>query len=260
MNVSNNKVIGFDDESLSFTQDLKDILAGCEVKEGSVAKYVNQWVYRSTHNEIFLLEFWFNAGSLPGEELLMQLDHVIRACEIIGLHVDYLCSDAGGGNVKLFSILRNLLKTMDVPDDFWLDLDQISFTHPLDKSRRIFFLNCITHLLKSMRNQLYGSRNGGANKFYDKKDQSVGWEAVVQAFEIEKNQIGGTCSKLTSDSVYLKGWSKMNVSFALRPSEFKTLVEMLLFCEKTLMIILPTKTLYEENRFFKKHGSNLKNW
>ena len=109
-----------------------------------------------------------------------------------------------------------------------------------------------------MRNQLYGSRKGGAKKFYDKKDQSVGWEAVVQAFEIEKNQIGGTYSKLTSDSVYLKGWSKMNVSFALRPSEFKTLVEMLLFCEKTLMIILPTKTLYEENRFFKKHGSNLK--
>lgn len=59
------------------------------------AVYVNQWQYVAITDdgvEYFLLEHFFNDGSLTGETLLNQLEHVIKMCEEVNMKVSGLVS------------------------------------------------------------------------------------------------------------------------------------------------------------------------
>lgn len=54
-----------------------------EVKEDqTIAKKVNQWLYRTVCNRTFLCEFFYNNGSLDGNELLNQLMNVLKNCKL----------------------------------------------------------------------------------------------------------------------------------------------------------------------------------
>jgi hypothetical protein len=70
------------------------------------AVYVNQWRYRSTYGVLHNAEFFFNDGSLNGDELLDQLTHVLLSYELVGAKVLGIESDAGGNNAGLIKLLR----------------------------------------------------------------------------------------------------------------------------------------------------------
>ena len=51
------------------------------------------------------MAFYFNSGSLTGDDLVKQILTVITACEIVGLQVKLQMSDAGAGNPRAVSLL-----------------------------------------------------------------------------------------------------------------------------------------------------------
>jgi hypothetical protein len=78
------------------------------------ATYVNLWRLRTTKNVAYNCEFFFNNGSLTGDELLRQFLRVVGHCELIGISVLGLLNDAAGQNVKLVDLLTSSAKTVNI--------------------------------------------------------------------------------------------------------------------------------------------------
>jgi len=103
-------------------------LGDSSVCQHLITKKVNLFRIRTCYGVAENMEFFFNDGSLTGDEMLSQLLCCIICCEVVGLRVYMVCADAGGANSSLFTTLRGgrILgkKTM-------LSKEFISFQHPL---------------------------------------------------------------------------------------------------------------------------------
>ena len=74
-----------------------------------LAVYVNQRRFRSTRGLAHNGDFYFNTGSLDGNEMIRQFIDVVISYEIIGVIIFGIVSDSGGGNEKFFKLLRDNL-------------------------------------------------------------------------------------------------------------------------------------------------------
>ena len=76
-------------------------------EESVVATYVSQWIFRTIDSSyIFVCEYFFNDGTLDGENLLYQFSHIVRCLELVGFRVHGLVSDSGSSNVQMFDLIR----------------------------------------------------------------------------------------------------------------------------------------------------------
>ena len=157
------EVVGFVAENGNFRSardDVRSIIDEFEVsmsenESGSPVSYVNQWRIRTSGNVTANVEFFFNAGSLPGDELMFQLFHVMSRMNSVNVHVLLLCMDAGGNNSRLATLLRHEKKLNDCA---WLDDNLISFVDPTsDCKYRTAVSHCSTHNLKAFRNAFFNS-------------------------------------------------------------------------------------------------------
>ena len=97
-----------------------------------------------TSSEKIACEYFFSHEPISGRELRNQYLHVVCSLESVGLYVDALCLDAGGGNSKLLQLLR-IASSEVKPNVAWLPESFISTIHPCDASRRIFLFPCAVH-------------------------------------------------------------------------------------------------------------------
>ena len=96
-NVKNDDLTALLADFHDLTKIVKNLLDDEVVEEESTpAVHVNQYCFRSTSGRIYPVMFFFNSGSLPANVALQQLFLVIFSCELIGLRVKGLLSDAGG--------------------------------------------------------------------------------------------------------------------------------------------------------------------
>ena len=65
-----------------------------------MAVYVNQWRFRSTKSITHNADFYFNKGSLDGNELVRQFIDIVTSYEMIGIKIYGMVSDGGGGNTN----------------------------------------------------------------------------------------------------------------------------------------------------------------
>jgi hypothetical protein len=76
------------------------------------AMYVNLWRLQTTKNVAYNCKFFYNNGSLAGNELLRQFLRVAGHCELaIGVSILGLLNDAAGQNVKFVDSLRSSAET-----------------------------------------------------------------------------------------------------------------------------------------------------
>jgi hypothetical protein len=69
------------------------------------ATFANVFRLRTCFNQTWNVAYFFNCGSLDGDDIVKQLLMVITACELVGLIVKLLMSDAGGGNTRALGLL-----------------------------------------------------------------------------------------------------------------------------------------------------------
>ena len=113
------------------------------------ATQVCQWRARAVDGSSFNCEFWYNSGSLNGDELYEQFVQVVMRSETVGFWVLGLVCDAGGPNTRLFKLLRG---NTDLPEGGWLPIEMVTTVNPADTSREIYMFHCSTHYLKATRN------------------------------------------------------------------------------------------------------------
>jgi hypothetical protein len=201
-------------------------------KEGkagySTTLSVNQFRFRSAiDNSTHAGEFFFNDGSLSGDELVRQIIQVIYGYEMIDIRIYGLLMDGGGNNARALKILRQGNEPSE--GQGWLSEEQITFMNPAYPKRRVAFFHCSTHNLKNMRNQLYNSypsRGSQAKKDFKLKKVSFGWKTVVDTY-VQDQKCSLPNTSLKNGSVYPDKWSKMDVSLAKDPFKQDTIIYMI---------------------------------
>jgi hypothetical protein len=93
------------------------------------ATYVNLWRLRTTTNVTQSCEFFFNTGSLSGDELLRQFMRVTAHYEMIGVQILGLLCDAAGQNARLFHLLR---AGQTVGLSGYPSFEQVTFPNPIN--------------------------------------------------------------------------------------------------------------------------------
>jgi hypothetical protein len=225
---------------------IRNIFCGDEVQKP--ATEVNLWKYRSMENVIVDCEFFYSGGDMTNADVCKQFLNVLTCLELIQCRVFGLSTDGNSVNVRAMKILSDT--DMEIPNDQeWLDERYVSMKHPLDHSRRIFFWLCSTHQIKSMRNQLWTSRNNGKCHFLSPDGFPFGWEGVGEQFNREETR-GTKISKLVLGAILLDGWAKMNVHYAKSVFAWDTLaeaVEYYICTEANLNVPILEENLYEGN-------------
>ncbi|EJK74435.1 hypothetical protein THAOC_03886, partial [Thalassiosira oceanica] len=235
LNTNSNEVVGVTEDFCSTKKILTSMIDGDAIGESyQPTTHVNQWRYRDVNGKTYNLCFWFNSGSLSGDELLDQFHEVLIRCEKANCRVLGMTSDAGGNNARLFRLLRG---DTTVPEGGWLGIEFVSFKNPYKISRdepdrfvHCFF--CSTHGLKAMRNQLFTSWNmsggNGAKAFLGEDGAQIGKFIIEYCHKREQDRRarGHTNQTRVDESVVdIDRWSKMNVSAALKVFEYGTLCE-----------------------------------
>ena len=113
--------------------------------------YANQWRFRSTKGVVHNADFYYNKGSLDGNEIIRQFIDVVSAYELMGVKIYGIVSDGGGGNTKFFNMISNY-KPLKAK---WISKECLSTINPVDPSRKIYIWSCSTHSLKALRNNLF---------------------------------------------------------------------------------------------------------
>lgn len=235
LNTSNNEVVGVTEEFCSTKRILTSMIDGNAVGESyQPTTHVNQWRFHDVNGKTYNLCFWFNPGTLSGDELLDQFHEVLIRCEKANCKVLGMTSDAGGNNARLFRLLRG--DTM-MPEGGWVDMEYIRFKNPFKITRNeldrfIYLFFCSTHGLKAMRNQLFTSwlANGsnGAKAFLGDDGAQIGKLIIEHCHNREQDRRARghiNITRVDESVVDIDRWSKMNVSAALKVFEYKTLCE-----------------------------------
>ena len=214
-NGQSHEIIGFSDQIHDFSKIVENIVND-EVIEKEPATYANVFRYRSsfpTPNKIVNLNFFFNSGSLKGNELMRQFNHIVLSCEMANLQVHGFCCDAGGNNARLLSLLRDDNK---VGDSGWAPDNCIRCKNPVDATRYIYLWHCSVHVLKALRNQLYASKGDGSGVrfFLDVNNAHITWQPVMDAYNRDEARNGIDKCRIPLGAVKLDKWSVMNVRYA----------------------------------------------
>jgi len=233
-NTSDKSMVGLTSD-LDLANELKSLmedihLADHDHKYCKPVKYVNQWRVRSIYGKSHNCEFFFNAGSLVGDEMLFQFHHIVNSLEFIGCRIVGFCSDSGGNNARLFKLLREGVQLLG--RDGWLDAKCVASLNPVDPMRMIAQYGCSSHNIKSSRNALYKSKVGGTRHFRI-RGIHFGWEVVEDAYKRDR-QRENKDTTLRADAVDPDKWNIMSVSLALSPFSYKTLTELMIHVSKLL--------------------------
>ena len=154
-NVATDEMRGFTEDFADIKKILTKLLDEDTVESFSKpATYVNQWRFRSVNGNTYNLEFWYNSGSLKGEELLYQFRQVVMRCESVGARVLGMVCDAGGNNARLYKLLAG---ATSLPKTGWIPSKCVRIVNPWDTSRCIYTFHYSTHDIKVMRNQFFTS-------------------------------------------------------------------------------------------------------
>ena len=208
------------------------------------AMYVNLWRLRTTKNVAYNCEFFFNNGSLTGDELLRQFLRVVGHCELIGVSILGLLNDAAGLNVKLVDLLTSSAAAK-VPATGYPRIDSVAFPNHIHPTQLVAAYHCSSHNLKACRNQLLRSHPNGS-RLLKMHDAHFGWTEIEECYNrdvLRHPQI----SKLRKASVDVDSYSTMCVSYAKAPLARETLIEQCLFIAEALMCSTQLKDLDLKN-------------
>jgi hypothetical protein len=93
-NTQTGDAVGLADDMLDINSMIRRVFSD-DGHTVEAAVYVNLWQFVAITDdgvEYFLLEHFFNDGSLTGETLLNQLEHVVKMCEEVNMKVSGLVS------------------------------------------------------------------------------------------------------------------------------------------------------------------------
>ena len=121
-NPSSNVVTGFVKEELNTNDMLQEILGMSKKDTGSdkqLSVSANQWRFRSTRGLTHNSCYYYNTGTLKGDQIMSQFMDVLSSYELLGVEVIGIVSDGGGSNVEFINTLfgiQSKFSNWPIPD------------------------------------------------------------------------------------------------------------------------------------------------
>ena len=109
----------------------------------------------------------------------------------------------------------------------------VSMKHPFRPERLIILWHCAAHLLKALRNALAASRRlnwkQGARIFRNKSiDTPITWAVLEDLYQWDQSVHAGRRTGLTTEQIYITGYSSMCVEDAKSIASSKVIAELFL--------------------------------
>ena len=253
-NTSTHEVQGFACDDIN---DLASLLKrfSTEDETEEIATSVNQWRFRSVLGKIFNCEFFSNRGALNGDNLLLQFIHVVLACEAIRWKF-------GVSYAMQVEIMQGFLSfcAIETSEEPWLPAEMVTTTNPFDPSRKIAIWHCVTHVLKALRNAFHSSMLNKTRNFIDAAGNPFGFQFIVDA--LHRDELRAVAkTDLSKKSVYIEGWSAMNVAAAKSVFSERTITEGITYVRgklKTTTAVSTIKASESEYTIAACHKENLR--
>jgi len=208
-----------------------------EVQQGaSRTSHVMQFLWRDYSGNFDVIGPYFTSeGGLGGHAVFAALWDTVAWLARHGFQTHSVCSDAASTNVKAFDAMVD-------------DLVDTPFVHNPFSGKPLYFFPDPPHMLKSIRNAWYHSREGRHSQTAREKEKAkkkaaktgkdpdkirnpwrhmhlrgkpITWEVLVDALarEEERGQDTGSgrnASQLKKECIELDNWSKMKMCFPSR--------------------------------------------
>ena len=226
-NCKSKEIVGFIPEEMDTKNMLENILdMNKKHKKGKVVSvYANQWRFRSTKGLVHNSDFYFNNGSLNGNELVRQFIDVVTSYESIGIKIYGIVSDGGGGNTKIF----NMISEYNPGKSKWMNNKCLRTLNPVDPSRYIYIWSCSTHSLKALRNNLYRSQPN-LSRSLKFNNSSFGWKEMGNIYLRDVNRLDcniGARTDIVKHAIHLDKYTLMNANYAKQVFSDKTICEVI---------------------------------
>ena len=244
-NCKSKEIVGFIPEEINTQKMLENILnINKKKKYGELLSvYANQWRFRSTKGIVHNADFYYNKGSLDGNELIRQYIDVVSCYELIGIKIYGMVSDGGGGNTKFFKLISEYQPLQGI----WINEKCLRTLNPVDPCRYIYIWSCSTHSLKALRNTLYRSQpNQSRSLKYD--DCSFGWKDMESIYLRDLGRMSnnvGPRTNIVKHAIYLDKYTMMNAGYAKQVFSDKTICESISYLSMMLQAKTSTDTVYE---------------
>lgn len=146
----------------------------------------------ATHGLVFMLggvtqrwkqtvAYHLTGNSFSSTAVRENLIAIIQECEKIGVRIDAVVSDMGGGNMALWREFGIVAGKYSVP--------RVSCSHPVDQNRKLYFMADSAHLLKNLRNHLTRGQSiflpAKVVKKYQLPSSEVNLEPIQKLVEID---------------------------------------------------------------------------
>ena len=146
------------------------------------ATHVNSFRLKTSNDFSHNGEYFYNDGSLKGDDILGQILWVITCYEIVDVQIHGTNMDAGGNNTGAINALRH---NNDLPDG-WLSEEYVSFKSPISPDRWIWLMLCNVHNFKNYRTALHSSKPDGKRFFTNKNGTSWSWKTLQYIYQQDK--------------------------------------------------------------------------
>ena len=180
---------------------------------------VNIFRLRTAFNQTWNVAYYFNCGSLDGDELLRQLITIIIACELVGIKIKLQMSDAGGADMKAAAYLTQN-KYNALPEGK-PHLECVRYTNPMAIDRYIYISPCSVHGLKNHRNQL-------CSRDLFNRGHCISFTVIQDLYHHLKSNFDNSMNvhrlrHMSRSVAFPDHFSYQNVSFAKQPFEEETI-------------------------------------
>ena len=144
-NCKSKEIVGFIPEEINTKNMLENILnINKKKKYGELLSvYANQWRFCSTKGIVHNADFYYNKGSLDGNELIRQYIDVVSCYELIGIKIYGMVSDGGGGNTKFFKLISEYQPLQGI----WINEKCLRTLNRVDPTRYIYTFGHALHIV-----------------------------------------------------------------------------------------------------------------
>ena len=213
------EILSIAETSLTAESEEEDLVEVGKEPYVGASTYANVFKLRTARNKTWTLAYYFNTGSLDGDDVIKQLLDVLAATEIVGMKVYGQVSDAGGGNIGAITLLtKNKCNGLK---DGKPEKEDLQYVNPLNPYRSISTCLCSVHSLKNNRNVLCNRDLVNAGKV-------ITWKVIIRLYHHLRENFEGSVNvhelrRMKRSVAYPDQFTKQNVNDAKQVFEEATI-------------------------------------
>jgi DNA transposase THAP9 len=183
--------------------DIEAEVSGTRRDEEQLASHVLQLMVRGISTSILTTFAYFATKTLTANQLYPILWEAVEILEAKGIRVLAFVSDGAAANRAFYK-----MSLAEKKGDNWYT------KNPYDRTRNIYFVCDVPHLLKTVRNCMSNSGSHKNTRLLWKNDKHIEWSHIISAYQNDLTDGIRKLYHITDEHLHLNPCSLMKVKLA----------------------------------------------